>query len=109
MQEPTITTLGPDPPTVHRINSNAFQQSALTTFRERQYAAFYTSSSPAPDSPRYVNLARRTIPQGAWEIITFTDYQQTADDGHNTISIGICTGDGTIHVSFDHHCDEYEL
>jgi len=108
MLDPIITILGLDPPTTNRINSNAFQQSALTTFREHQYAAFYTSSSPSPNtiSPRYVNLARRPLPFGAWEIITFTDYNQTADDGHNTISIGICTGDGTIHMSFDHHCDD---
>ncbi|HMA91451.1 MAG TPA: BNR repeat-containing protein, partial [Polyangiaceae bacterium] len=27
----------------------------------------------------------------------------TADDAHNTISLGIAPGDGTLHVSFDHH------
>jgi len=56
---------------------------------------------------RYVVLGRRKVALGAeWELFEFTDYEQTVDDGHNTISIGICHGDGTIHISFDHHSDD---
>lgn len=42
-----------------------------------------------------------------WETIIFEDYQQITHDGHNIISIGVCDGDGTIHLAFDHHCDRY--
>ncbi|KAK1579342.1 uncharacterized protein LY79DRAFT_522881 [Colletotrichum navitas] len=90
----------------HRINANSFQQDALTTFNGWQYACFYTHKD-ASGRVLFVSLARRSVSQtlGSWETLTFDDYEQTADDGHNTISIGICAGDGSIHVSFDHHCD----
>lgn len=55
-----------------------------------------------------VNLGRRKILASSyseWEILSFPDYEQVADDGHNTISIGVCRGDGSIHLTFDHHCD----
>lgn len=38
-------------------------------------------------------------------MLSFSDYEQLVDDGHNTISIGVCRGDGSIHLAFDHHCD----
>ncbi|KAJ3939952.1 uncharacterized protein N0V96_009945 [Colletotrichum fioriniae] len=90
----------------HRINANSFQQDALTTFNGWQYTCFYTHKD-ARSNALFVSLARRPIRDslGSWETLTFEDYEQTADDGHNTISIGVCAGDGTIHVSFDHHCD----
>ncbi|KAF6793807.1 dockerin type 1 [Colletotrichum sojae] len=90
----------------HRINANSFQQDALTTFNGWQYACFYVHKD-ATSNALLVSLARRPVPDalGAWETLTFGDYEQTADDGHNTISIGVCAGDGTIHVAFDHHCD----
>lgn len=110
--EPTITYLGQDPPTVNRLNACSFQQDALTTYAGWQYAAFYTAK-PSPtaataDTPRLVNLSRRrvdTAVAGEWETLTFEDYEQKTDDGHNTISIGISHGDGMIHLSYDHHCD----
>ncbi|KAK1964112.1 hypothetical protein LY78DRAFT_748647 [Colletotrichum sublineola] len=90
----------------HRINANSFQQDALTTFNGWQYACFYTHKD-ACSNVLFVSLARRPVSQtlGSWETLTFDDYEQTADDGHNTISLGVCAGDGSIHVSFDHHCD----
>ena len=109
----TPSILGPDPPTVNRLNACSYQQSALTTYQNYQYAVFYTPKSkialPDATTPRYVNLSRRAISPklGSWETLTFTDYEQTTDDGHNTISMGISHGDGTIHLSFDHHCDTY--
>ncbi|GKT46164.1 uncharacterized protein ColSpa_06345 [Colletotrichum spaethianum] len=92
----------------HRINANSFQQDALTTFNGWQYACFYTHKD-ATGNALFVSLARRPIIEslGSWETLTFDDYEQTADDGHNTISIGVCAGDGSIHVSFDHHCDPH--
>ncbi|RAH68776.1 uncharacterized protein BO66DRAFT_439787 [Aspergillus aculeatinus CBS 121060] len=102
---PQVSILTPDPPTTHRLNACAYQQSALTTVAHTQYAAFYT---PTPDpTTRFLTLARRDLSDQSseWHHLTFTDYPQRTDDGHNTISVGICAGDGTIHLAFDHHCD----
>lgn len=106
--KPIISILADDPDTVHRLNANAYQQSAITTFRSFQYAAFYTAAAAdQAKNVRHVTLARRNLVKSRqWERLTLTDYDQVTDDGHNTISIGICAGDGTIHVSFDHHCDD---
>ncbi|PYI36145.1 hypothetical protein BP00DRAFT_387357, partial [Aspergillus indologenus CBS 114.80] len=102
---PQISILSPDPPTTHRLNACAYQQSALTTLHHTQYAAFYTAT-PDPTT-RFLTLARRDLSNqtSEWHHLTFTDYPQRTDDGHNTISLGICAGDGTIHLAFDHHCD----
>ncbi|PWY66796.1 hypothetical protein BO94DRAFT_561269 [Aspergillus sclerotioniger CBS 115572] len=99
------TDLGDDPNTTHRLNACAYQQSAITTFDSIQYVAFYTSYEASEG--RRVTIARHDIKDTSsdWQYLTFEDYEQTTDDGHNTISIGICAGDGTVHVSFDHHCD----
>ncbi|GME61466.1 hypothetical protein GTA08_BOTSDO00394 [Neofusicoccum parvum] len=109
---PTISVLGDDPPRTHRINANSFQQNALLTVNGWQYAAFYASKAAAEDSNAcHPTIARRNLHGSSsgkvvpWEYLVFDDYEQTFDDGHNTISIGVCTGDGTIHVSYDHHCD----
>ncbi|KAK1752770.1 hypothetical protein QBC47DRAFT_328152 [Echria macrotheca] len=106
LSDPTTTVLGPDP--AHRrcvLNGNAFQQDALISFNGWQYAAFYASASPAAPEPLYVHLARRELPRGSWEVLRLDDYVQTVDDGHNTVQMGICHGDGTIHLAYDHHCD----
>lgn len=114
LKNPGISILGKDPDRKHRINANSFQQNAITTINGWQYAAFYTDEIKGEKKDGcYVNLARRqTLASedlggtGDWQAIVFGDYKQTADDGHNTISIGIARGDGTIHVAFDHHCDQ---
>ncbi|PWY75494.1 dockerin type 1 [Aspergillus heteromorphus CBS 117.55] len=105
MATPTIVILGDDPETTHRLNACAYQQSAIATFDGIQYAAFYTTHEAS--QARRVAIARHSVQDtlSDWQYLTFDDYDQTVDDGHNTISIGICAGDGTIHVSFDHHCD----
>jgi hypothetical protein len=95
----------------HRINSNSFQQNALISWQGFQYACFYSNKDDAVfGGPLLVNIARRrlTLAENVWETLTFLDYEQTVDDGHNTISMGICSGDGTIHISWDHHCDRLE-
>jgi len=78
------------------INGLAFQQDALATHGEYQYVGYYSGK-------RQVCLARRKLPAGNWEIICFKDYHFKSNDAHNTISIGICPKDGTIHLAFDHH------
>jgi hypothetical protein len=78
------------------LNGESFQQDGIVSYKGYQYAAFWNSS-------RHVVVARRALPSGAWSTLQFTDYSLSADDAHNTISIGICPGDGTLHLSFDHH------
>ncbi|KAJ0122675.1 hypothetical protein J7T55_003190 [Diaporthe amygdali] len=107
LSDPEVTVLGADPAhRKHSINGYAFQQDAITSFNGWQYVVFYSglSSDSAPE-PLYVHLARRQLPSGPWQTIVFQDYPQTTDDGHNTVQMGICPGDGTIHLSYDHHCD----
>ncbi len=107
LPEPTITTLGTDPSRRQcTINGNAFQQDALVTFNGWQYAVFYASKDvDGATEPLYVHLSRRELPGGKWGTIRFDDYPQTVDDGHNTVQMGICPGDGTVHLAWDHHCD----
>jgi len=78
------------------INGLAFQQDAVVTHRTHQYVAYY-------DAKRHVCLARRQLPAGPWQIVRFTDYDFQSNDAHNTISLGICPKDGSIHLAFDHH------
>ncbi len=61
-----------------------------------QYVGYY-------DSARKVCIARRKLPRGKWETIRFNDYTWESNDPHNNVVIGIATGDGTIHMAFDHH------
>ncbi|KAI1479074.1 hypothetical protein K445DRAFT_18969 [Daldinia sp. EC12] len=107
LTEPSVSVLGLDP--THRncvLNGNAFQQDVIQSFNGWQYASFYSYlSAEAGHEPLYIHLSRRKLPEGQWETLIFEDYPQTTDDGHNTIQIGICPGDGTIHLSYDHHCD----
>jgi hypothetical protein len=78
------------------LNGESFQQDGIVSYQGYQYAAFWNAS-------RHVVMARRALPSGVWSAFEFTDYGLAADDAHNTISIGICPGDGTLHISFDHH------
>jgi BNR repeat-containing family member len=108
-KEPTKTILGRDPPRQERLNGVSYQQNAIISYRGWQYAVFYTSKSiEDPQGPLLVSLSRRRKVVGTaavWETLTLPDYEQVIDDSHNTISLGICPGDGTIHLSFDHHAD----
>lgn len=76
-----------------------------------------------------MHLARRKLPDGAWDTLVFDDYGQTTDDDQNAVRVGntcvraeihmsgneakcpakfgICPGDGTVHLSYDHQCDRY--
>lgn len=80
----------------NHINGHAFQQDAVVSHNGYQYVGYYNSN-------RHVCLSRRKLPNGPWERIEFTDYDFKSNDGHNTISVGICPNDGTIHLAFDHH------
>ena len=81
------------------INGRSFQQHAVYTFNGWQYATCY-------DANRNVVLGRRELPDGDWELIRFLDYQITSSDAHNVTVLGICEGDGTLHLAFDHHAHD---
>ena len=78
------------------INGKSFQQDAVVSHAGYQYVAYY-------DAARHVCIARRALPSGEWEIVRFLDYDFKSNDAHNTISMGICPADGTIHLAWDHH------
>jgi hypothetical protein len=92
---------------------------------------FYRDASSNGIGVRHACLGRRDLskPRSIWEVLEFEDYDQHEDDGHNvssrpryfcslrfrfaylplrhassqTISLGICSSDGSIHFSFDNH------
>jgi hypothetical protein len=78
------------------INGKSFQQDAVVTHRGYQYVAYY-------DAAGRVCVARRLLPGEPWETVRFGDYLFESMDAHNTISMGICPNDGTIHLAFDYH------
>ncbi|HEX3043502.1 MAG TPA: BNR repeat-containing protein [Bacillota bacterium] len=97
-QETTVTTsaLSLVISTDYYLNGCSYQQDAIITVSGWQYTTFYNSS-------RQVCVARRQLPGGSWQILTLTDYTQSTNDAHNTISMGIGINNGTIHLAFDHH------
>ncbi|MCA1744198.1 MAG: BNR-4 repeat-containing protein [Bacteroidales bacterium] len=86
---------------VEGANFASFQQNAITTYKGYQYVVYWSNKAR-------VCIARRQLPYGEWEEIEFTDHTISlarAADNHYTISMGIAPGDGTIHLSYDHHND----
>jgi hypothetical protein len=81
------------------LNGESFQEDGIVSYGGYQYAAFWNTA-------HHVVVARRTLPAGAWSSIELTDYTNTAGDAHNTISLGVSPGDGTLHLAFDHHGDD---
>jgi len=81
------------------LNGESFQEDGIITHKGYQYTAFWNTN-------RHVVMARRALPAGDWEKFEFTDYTNSADDAHNTISLGVCAADGTLHLSFDHHVND---
>jgi hypothetical protein len=78
------------------LNGESHQQSGIISIEGYQYTAFWNTA-------RHVVLARRELPNGDWSSLEFTDYTNTESDAHNTISLGVAPGDGTLHLAFDHH------
>jgi hypothetical protein len=79
------------------FNGTSFQQDGLVTHDGWQYATWYNAD-------RRVCVGRRKLPGGDWQRIVFEDYKVHTNDAHNVPALGICGGDGTIHLSWDHHC-----
>jgi hypothetical protein len=76
------------------VNTVIFRNSALTTFKNMQYTAYYNPEG------RMV-LAKRKLNAKKWDIVV-TPYSGNVKDAHNDISIVIDI-DGYLHVSWDHH------
>jgi hypothetical protein len=77
------------------------QRDQLITYKGWQYATYYKQKTGPTD--RHVTICRRQLPDDAWQSFDFADYDQSTNDDHNGIAMGICPKDGTIHLSFDHH------
>ncbi|WP_281891191.1 BNR repeat-containing protein [Paenibacillus sp. YYML68] len=85
-------------------NSAIHAQDMMVSHNNYQYAVYYSKES---NGKSYVNVARRKLsPKSGWSVITFTDYEFTSTDTHNTAVIGISRADGTIHLAFDHHAND---
>lgn len=78
------------------VNGTAFQQPALTSHAGWQYTTWW-------DGERRLCVARRELPDGAWQVVRFDDHRFETDDTHNVSVVGVCPRDGTIHLAFDHH------
>ncbi|HLP77024.1 MAG TPA: BNR-4 repeat-containing protein [Candidatus Paceibacterota bacterium] len=97
---PTVGTLATDGKSVVSysgyLNGESFQQEGITSYNGWQYTAYWNSAGNAV-------IARRQLPSGSWQKVVLTDYTSTSTDSHNVICLGICRGDGSIHLSFDLH------
>ena len=70
-----------------------------------QYAAIYLDHPNKPHT-RQISLLRRHLLSSSnrtWQSMIFEDIEQTIDDGHNVVSLGICFEDGTLHFIWDMH------
>ena len=76
------------------VNATIFRASALATWGEFQYAAYY-------DGDGYLTLAKRRLGSDEW-LVNRTQYKGNVADGHNGISIAL-DGQGYLHIAFDHH------
>jgi hypothetical protein len=82
------------------INGVSFQQDALVTYNGYQYLVYWSAN-------RHIALARRPLPDGAWESLELSDYQFQTSDAHYDISLGISPKDGTLHLSFDQWSSDF--
>ena len=74
------------------------------TYTGYQYVIYYTGKdrSKGDAATSKVMVARRKL-GGNWEHAEVKGYTLTSEDAHNRNEIGISTGDGVIHITFDHH------
>lgn len=80
------------------VNGQTFQQEALLTCGEHQYATWFAATGQ-------LAVGRRRLTETTWETVYFDDYLiMPGNDAHNTASLGICEADGSLHLAFDHHC-----
>lgn len=89
----TVSEIGPGWSN-NSVNTVIFRNSAVTTFKNVQYTAYYN-----PDGKMV--LAKRRLNSAKWEKV-ITAYSGNVKDAHNSISIAIDI-DGYLHVSWDQH------
>ncbi len=77
------------------VNNGSYQQSGILTHGRHQYAAWYTED-------RHALLARRSLDGGTWRTVRLP-HRLSADDSHNSISLGVSAADGRLHVGMDTH------
>ena len=95
------------------FNGESFQSDGLTSFNGYQYAAYWAQDAkPSGPDSYYISVARRKLPDGPWQTVALRDSTMRNGlngktkkpwDVHDVVSLGICPGDGTIHISYDHH------
>lgn len=76
------------------VNTVIFRNSALTTFKNWQFTAYY-------DADGKMVLAKRKLNSKEWQKV-ITPYSGNVKDAHNSISIAV-DADGFLHVSWDQH------
>lgn len=76
------------------VNTVIFRNSALTSFKNWQFTAYYN-----PDGKMV--LAKRKLNSNSWQT-QITPYSGNVKDAHNSISI-VIDADGFLHVSWDQH------
>ncbi|PJJ10705.1 putative BNR repeat neuraminidase [Flavobacterium sp. 1] len=76
------------------VNTVIFRNSALTTFKNWQFTAYYNPEGK-------MVLAKRNLNSSQWQKV-ITPYSGNVKDAHNSISIAI-DADGFLHVSWDQH------
>src|SRR5438046_87580 len=91
--EPQLMQIG-DAWAQNSINTTVFRNDPVTTFGDKQYAAYYNPEG-------HIVIATRTIGQTDWQP-TVTPLEGNLKDAHRVISI-IADGDGYLHISWDHH------
>lgn len=84
-------------------NGAAHAHDVIVSHAGWQYTGYW-------DAQRRLAVARRdlagVVDGGAWQVLAFDDYAIPGEDAHNTVNIGVCSGDGTLHLAFDHHGDD---
>lgn len=88
------------------INGISFQDQILLTFGGYQYTAWYDTVG----TTQLIWLARRTATNtsvGPWQKFQtdseFLNGDESAWDAHDVIALGICPGDGILHIAWDMH------
>lgn len=76
------------------VNAVIFRKNSVTSFRGKQYVAFYDENSK-------VVVAKRNLGAKNWEIKE-TQFSGNTKDAHNSISLAI-DDRGFLHLAWDHH------
>lgn len=85
---------------------NSGGQKKITTFNDYQYATFYNSQPRVCVARRKLNLPSGTPSPWQVVVLNYTPEFGGVSDTHCSTQLGICRGDGTIHLAFDHHVSD---